>query len=281
MFYVIAGVFGLVVGSFLNAYVWRTYIKETREGEEEKSTATESKDSYSIISGRSMCPKCEHALGVKDLIPVLSWVWLRGKCRYCKAPISWQYPAVEIITAVLFMLSAWWAPELDSFSAGLQLLVWFAVTGLFIALSVYDIRWYTLPDTMLGLLLFAAVLLQVITAVNGAPIEQWLWQPLAGGAGAFLFFYLMHVLGRGKWMGGGDVKMVFVLGLLVGGMSVVVGLFIAFITAAIVGMGLILAGKRDRTGMVPFGPFLLLGFWVAFFFGETIADWYVELITVT
>lgn len=279
MLYIFAGVFGLVVGSFLNAYVWRLYIRETQS--EEDDNAARSDNPHSIINGRSMCTECEHTLGVKDLVPVASWIWLRGKCRYCKQPISWQYPAVEIITAVLFILSVWWwIPEPDSFWPAAQLLAWLAVTGLFIALSVYDIRWYILPNAMLGPLLVLAVLLQVMAAASGAPVEEWLVRPLVGGLGAFLFFYLLHLLGRGKWMGGGDVKMVFILGLLVGGVSVVVGLFIAFITAAIVGTGLILADKRDRTGMVPFGPFLLLGFWVAFFFGKALADWYVDLITV-
>lgn len=298
LLYVLIGVLGLVVGSFLNAYVWRTYTREeSKSKQEESGTApsvgqaqgkqkpSDSKENGSapdsVLRGRSACPGCGHTLHVRDLVPVVSWLWLRGKCRYCKNDISWQYPVVEIATAGLFILSVWWWPFVlgDSVS-WIQLGVWLGITALIIALSTYDLRWYILPDVMLLPLLTFILAWQALAAIGGAPLQQWLIGPVLGGAGAFLFFYLLHVAGRGRWMGGGDVKLVFVLGLLVGGIATVVGLFIGFLSAAAIGMALIVSRHKSRRDMVPFGPFLLLGFWLAFFFGDRIAQWYTGLIAV-
>ncbi len=277
LFYVFIGVFGLIIGSFLNAYVWRVYNKATHNSQESSSTPIPN----SVLQGRSACPDCGHTLHGKDLIPVISWLWLRGRCRYCNHTISWQYPAVEIATALLFILSVWWWPfALGSVLSWLQLGAWLGITALIIALSAYDLRWYILPDVMLWPLMGLIVVWHTLAALSGAPLQQWLVGPVIGGAGAFLFFYALYIAGRGQWMGGGDVKLVFVLGLLVGGISTVVGLFIGFLSAAMVGMVLIASKRKGRRDMVPFGPFLLLGFWLAFFFGESIADWYVDLITV-
>lgn len=161
----------------------------------------------------------------------------------------------------------------------LRLAVWFGITGLIIALAVYDVRWYLLPDSMLRPLLLLVLLHHGLAAASGAPLQEWLIAPVWGGLGAFGFFYALYVIGRGRWMGGGDVKLVFVLGVLVGGVSTIVGLFIAFLSAAAVGMVLILSKHKSRRDMVPFGPFLLLGFWLAFFFGDHIAQWYTGFIT--
>lgn len=311
--HITVGVLGLIVGSFVNAWVWRTHQRATRNTEHGKRETTNEKrrtqkrdggqrkssqnlhessgenmvtaksdirNPESVLRGRSQCPGCGHTLGARDLVPVLSWVWLGGKCRYCGAGISWQYPVVEIVTAVLFVLSFWWWPlALDSILAWTQFAMWLGVTATIIALSVYDLRWYILPDSMLRVLLVFALGRHILAAVNGASVDAWLIAPLAGGVGAFLFFYVLYVLGRGQWMGGGDVKLVFVLGLLIGGVGTIAALFIAFLSAAAVGIVLILLQRKGRRDMVPFGPFLLAGFWLAFFFGEQIAQWYADLIT--
>lgn len=313
--YIAIGVFGLTMGSFVNAWVWRTHRKATcsteygtretennekvrrtakRDGNTRKSSQ-ESDESgkentvttksgirtpNSVLRGRSQCPDCGSMLHAKDLIPVISWIWLRGKCRYCDNSISVQYPVVEIITTISFLLVLLWWPFALNTSLDLsQLVVWLFITTVVIAMSVYDIRWYQLPDAMLGTLLVLTVLRHSVTAASDAPLQEWLIAPLAGAAGAFVFFYGLYALGRGRWMGGGDVKLVFVLGLLIGGVSTIVALFIAFLSAAALGIVLMITQRKSKRDMVPFGPFLLAGFWLSFFFGDAIADWYVGLIT--
>lgn len=257
----LSGFLGLIVGSFINAWVWRI--------REEKSVAR----------GRSMCPQCEHTLDFWDLIPVLSWIFLKGKCKYCQANISTQYPIVEIITTIAFTLSAIWWPFPSIEPLGWVLFVlWLGITALFIALSVYDFKWYLLPSVLLGKLLIFVIIWQIVFALYGADVWEWLFSPLLGAAVAFGFFYTLHVIGRGKWMGGGDVKLVFVLGLTVGLTGTLVGLFISFVMGAVIGLLLIAAQRKGRGDMVPFGPFLLLGFWIAFFFSYELIEWYTQLI---
>ncbi|PSO43351.1 prepilin peptidase [Candidatus Saccharibacteria bacterium QS_5_54_17] len=302
--YIVVGVLGLIGGSFVNAWVWRTYLpaSEYRGADEAKAnTKPEEKQgekatgnggshtsgapdadgqtSASVLKGRSACPDCGHTLGIKDLVPVLSWLWLRGRCRYCRNPISVQYPVVEIITATAFLLSFWWWPSaLETWPSWVHLGWWLAITSVVIAMGVYDLRWYILPDSMLWVLLVLAVVSRGLAAMTGAPLEEWLIGPLAGAAGAFLFFYGLYVVGRERWMGGGDVKLVFAGGLLVGGVSTIVALFIAFVSAAALGVGLMASRRKGKGDMLPFGPFLLAGFWLSFFFGDPIASWYTGLL---
>ncbi|HEX7368051.1 MAG TPA: prepilin peptidase, partial [Candidatus Saccharimonadales bacterium] len=138
MIIVVLTVLGLIFGSFVNALVWRLH---EQEGKSKKS-----RQQYSILNGHSMCPNCHHELAAKDLVPVLSWLWLRGKCRYCRKPISWQYPAVELMTGLLFVGSyLWWPLSLQG--VGLfQFVVWLGFIVGFMALAVYDLRWFTLPN---------------------------------------------------------------------------------------------------------------------------------------
>ncbi|PSO43558.1 hypothetical protein BRC20_01210 [Candidatus Saccharibacteria bacterium QS_8_54_8] len=302
--YIVVGVLGLIGGSFVNAWVWRTHLpaSEDRDADEAKANTkpeekpgkkeTGSESPYtsgtpnanghtpaSVLRGRSACPDCGHTLGIKDLVPVLSWLWLHGRCRYCHNPISVQYPVVEIITATAFLLSFWWWPSaLETWPSWVHLGLWLAITSVVIAMSVYDLRWYILPDSMVGVLLVLTVVSRGLAAIAGAPLEEWLTGALAGAAGAFLFFYGLYAVGREKWMGGGDVKLVFVLGLLIGGVSTIVALFIAFVSAAFLGVGLMASRRKDRRDMLPFGPFLLAGFWLSFFFGDPIASWYTGLL---
>lgn len=257
----IIGLLGVFVGSFLNAYVWRLRVGKR------------------VRAGRSMCPDCEHTLGATDLVPILSWIGLRGKCRYCRQSISVQYPAVELLTGVTFAVSAalWPFPPMEPLGWVL-LAVWLVITALCIVLATYDINWYELPARPLRMLLGAAILWQFLFGLYGAELWEWLWSPLLGALSAFAFFYAIHIIGQGRWMGGGDVKLVFVLGLLVGLLGTLVGLFIAFVSGAVVGLALIATRRKGRRDMVPFGPFLLAGFWVAFFFAEELVVWYQQLL---
>ncbi len=249
---------GLIIGSAINAIVWRLYVGR------------------SWVKGRSVCPECNHTLAGKDLVPIFSWLLLGGKCRYCRAPIHWQYPAVEAATAALFGLSAYALHPMDAWT-WVRLVLWLAMLTLLIILAVYDARWMLLPDKImipavfLGLVyvVFEALRLHSIMSARG-PLLAAL---ITGG-----IFYVLVAASKGRAMGGGDIKLAFVMGLLLGLRGMAVALLVAFDTAAIVGLALIIRHRRRLRGTrIAFGPFLVLGTVVAFLYGHAIADWYLRL----
>ncbi len=255
----VAGLYGLVIGSFVNALVWRINVGK------------------SIADGRSMCPHCKHELAAIDLIPVLSWVLLRGKCRYCHKPISIQYPLVELMTGVLFALS--YAAKLPHGVNGWsEFIIWLIVLSAGIALVVYDLRWYILPDLIVvpatALVLLALVAGRITGVVSPEAVTSHAGAALVAGG---VFFALASIAG-GKLMGGGDVKLAFLMGLVLGGTNTIVAMMVGFNSAAIVGVSLIAVGIKKRKDYIPFGPFLVAGMVVAYLYGPQIVSWYTNLI---
>lgn len=259
--------FGLALGSFVNALVWRVHEQAT------SSVKRASKD-LSITTGRSMCPRCKHQLHIQDLIPVLSWLWLKGKCRYCCKSIGWQYPLVELITAGLFVLSYLvWPHGLDLLGS-LQLGVWLLCVTIFMALVVYDLRWMILPDRIvLPLTVLAALQVGLLTA------QQRSLTVVAGSLLGVLclagLFYLLFQISGGKWIGGGDVKLGVSLGLLVGGPAKALAvLFLAACLGTICTLPLLVLGKKKASQQLPFGPFLIAATIIIYLFGTGLVAWY-------
>lgn len=269
--------FGLCLGSFVNALVWRVH-EQAEEGKKKKPDQKRLED-LSIVKGRSVCPDCGHQLQSKDLVPVLSWLSTGGKCRYCSKKISVQYPLVEVTTALVFIASyLWWPVELE----GAQIAVfglWLVLATGLMALLVYDLRWYLLPNRILYPLGGVAGLLaviQVATAVS--PIGAVLNTALAVIIGGGLFYVLFQVSG-GKWIGGGDVKLGWLLGLILGTPgNALLMIFIAALLGTIFSLPLLVNQKLKRTSIIPFGPFLIIGTFTAMLFGERIIDWYLHSI---
>lgn len=271
-------VLGLCFGSFVNAYVWRVYKAQNPSKPSRGKKHAKDTDKYSLLHGRSMCPDCEHELAARDLIPVLSWLSLRGKCRYCHKTISWQYPLVELATAGLFVLSylAW--PEAMNTEQWVYLGFWLAYVVGFMALSVYDLRWMILPNVMLWPLTILAMLQVVVTCIwqgSADPLLTAFWGVLIGGG----LFYVLFQLSAGKWIGGGDVKLGALLGLIVGGpMPAILLLFTSSLIGTLVALPLMVTGKAKRTSKLPFGPFLIAGGYLVFLFGARVLDWYNGLV---
>ncbi len=258
---------GLCLGSFVNALVWRLH-------EQDKPKKKQTKANLSIATGRSVCPHCTHALGFFDLIPVFSWLSLRGKCRYCEQPISWQYPIVELLTAALFVLSyVVWPYGFDP-SGIFQFAVWLLFSTGFMALIVYDLKWMLLPDRIVAPLTALVIVQVVLLAVwQGNPqlVLGAVWGVLCL---AGLFYVLFQVSG-GKWIGGGDVKLGIVLGALVGGpLNSIAVLFIAACLGTICAAPLLLTDKKAFGKRLPFGPFLIVATIIVYLFGQTIVGWY-------
>jgi prepilin signal peptidase PulO-like enzyme (type II secretory pathway) len=284
-------VIGLCMGSFVNALTWRIH-EQAQETEKKKPNAKYLKQ-LSISKGRSMCSNCHHELGVLDLIPVLSWLALRGKCRYCGKRIP-DSPIVEVGSAALFVTSyIFWpssllrasrycpAPALfhgtlwqDNLLFGLWLVL---LVGL-LALLVYDIRWMLLPNRLVYPLSVVAALMAAIVIDNAANHStaalNVLFAVLVGGG----IFYVLFQLSGGKWIGGGDVKLGWLLGLVVATPErSLLLIFLAAIGGSIVSVPLLASGKLKKTSTIPFGPFLIVAAVIVQLFGASILHWYQHL----
>ena len=262
IFYLIIFIFGSCIGSFLNCLIYRL-------GRPRRKT--------SFLRGRSFCPDCLHKLGFFDLIPVLSFVFLKGKCRYCGKKISWQYPLVEIATGLLFVLIFWYLGFRLDLAFGiwtLDLLYLLIIFSLLIIIFVYDLKHYIIPDKVI----YSAIGIVFVYRIIFNFQKTDLYYSVLSAFGACAFFFIIWAVSHGKWMGFGDVKLAFLMGLFLGFPNILVALFLAFLIGAIIGLGLIFFGKKNLKSQVPFGPFLILGTFTALFWGEKLVSWYISLL---
>jgi leader peptidase (prepilin peptidase)/N-methyltransferase len=267
-------ILGLCFGSFINALVWRLH----QQSMPKKKRAAKDTD-LSIVKGRSMCPNCKHALGLRDLIPVLSWLSSAGKCRYCGKPISWQYPIVELMTTGLFAASyVLWPFDLITVPDYMLFTSWLVTLVLLVALLVYDVKWMLLPNRlMVPLVGVSAVYAAIRIGLAENPLMALLGV-IGGIAVASGLFYVLFQVSNGKWIGGGDVKLGIAIGLLVTSpVLAMLTLFIASITGLIVMLPGVIRGKVGMTTQLPFGPFLIAGTIVTVLYGQVILDWYLNV----
>ncbi|HEX5797976.1 MAG TPA: prepilin peptidase [Candidatus Saccharimonadales bacterium] len=266
-------VLGLCLGSFINALVYRLRWQETHSKKSEK---------YSIAKGRSICPHCKQVLQPKDLIPLLSWIFLRGKCRYCKRPISAQYPIVEASTAVLFILSYIFWPGLQDTAVEtadiISFVAWLGVLTGLIALAVYDAKWMILPNKII----FPLLILATGSVLAQAVLQQDYNMIVSSAAGALVgggIFYVLFQISGGKWIGGGDVKLGFLLGIIVGEpILAFLMLFIASLLGSIFSIPLILKSRLGSRAKIAFGPFLIASTIITSLWGGEIIDLYNNLL---
>lgn len=246
-------VLGLFIGSFLNVLADRLPREE------------------SVIKGRSHCEECKKKLAWFDLIPLLSFVYLKGRCRYCRARLSLYYPIVELTTGAMFVLVLLFLPHESIKHQALSIkYIWELIYYLFIVSSLVvvffaDLKYEIIPDKIV----FPTAIVSVIYLIFNT---QYLILPhLLSALGACLFFLALYFGTRGRGMGLGDVKFAFLMGLILGFPNIVVSLYIAFLTGAIIGIILILwRRKKIRGATIPFGPFLVLGTLSTLFWGEII-----------
>lgn len=266
MVIVILATLGLCFGSFVNALVWRLH-------EQSKTRSKTRRRELSIAHGRSMCPSCKHTLAAKDLIPVLSWLELHGKCRYCHKQFD-DTPLAELLVAALFVLSYVFWPFAWS-GLGITLFVlWLSMLVVFVALLIYDIRWYTLPNRLVYPLQALALVSALVTWWL-VPQSYGLLQ-LAGslvvGAG---LFWLLHTVSDGRWIGYGDVRLAVALGLVLGRVDLaLLMLFLSSALGSVVAIPLLVTGKANRQSHLPFGPFLIIATIMVYLFGTSWIDWY-------
>lgn len=265
-FYATVFILGTIVGSFLNVVILRY------------------NTGVSFFSGRSFCPSCSKKLSWYELVPVISFFVLRGKCAGCGSKISWQYPLVELATGFLF-LATWYKLQVTSsidvhflLSTFYFLLVW----SILIIISVYDLRHKIIPDGLV--FLFAGLSLTYLVSTVGFSkifIAPYFWDLLAGPLFA-LPFAALWFFSKGQWMGLGDAKLAlgigWFLGLILGGSAIILGFWIgAIVGLALVGISKLSIAKRFHSNYglkseIPFGPFLILGTIIAFFFNINVFD---------
>ncbi|SRR6266496_3250684 len=254
---------GLAFGSFVGALTWRLH---------------EGKD---FVKDRSECEHCHHKLGAKDLIPVVSYVILAGQCRYCRKPISWTAPALEIVMAVLFVASYYfWPLPLTTWQAWVSFALWLVYLVGLVALLVYDLRWMILPNVIIFPLICAAVVESIVRyglQVEAGPLD-YLQSVAMGILVLGGLYWVLYTFSRGKWVGYGDVKLGIFMGIALGFQRSLLGLFLANIIGFIAVLPGVLTGRLKRTSRVPFGPFLIVAFIISFLFGDRLIDWYLHLI---
>lgn len=258
---------GLCVGSFLNVVINRLNAGE------------------SFLSGRSHCPNCKTDLKWFELVPLLSFVFLAGKCRTCGAKISWQYPSVELATGLLFMGAAYFIlpsgfsfENLDYFAA-LKLAYWLVLVSLFVVMFVYDLKHYIIPNQTVYPAISLALAFSIFETIWRGGRLFALHSPSGGGLfSAFLaagFFFSLIVISRGEWMGMGDVKLALAMGFFLGWPAILPALAFAFFSGSIVGLLLVFLQKKGFQSQIPFGPFLILGTLFAAVWGEKVINWYL------
>lgn len=285
--YVVAGFLGLVLGSFAGATVWRLRAQQLKEdkADGEKVDSKEFKRLHpltksSLKSDRSRCLDCGHTLRWYDLLPIVSWASTSGKCRYCHKSIGWFEPLMELGTAALFVaFYHYWLVMYDPMTWPL-LLVWAIILVLMMILLAYDAKWFLLPNKVM----FSLIGVSACLAAWNIMMATDPMAALLSTVGAVLIlsglYLALWLISRGAWVGFGDVKLGLALGLLLGNWQLAfLTLFLANFIGALVVMPGLATKKISRKTHVPFGPFLIVGFFIALFVGQDLIDAYVQFTT--
>ena len=248
---ILGGILGLCIGSFLNVVIYRLPLKQ------------------SIVSPPSRCRNCDYLLQWYDNIPILSWLWLRGKCRKCGTGVSIQYPIVELITGALFVLVIWLTP------IGPLLFSRLILVGILIALFGIDLEHQILPNVIT---LPGIVIGFLFSLVAPPGWRDALIGILLGGGILYGIAWGYYLWRREEGMGMGDVKMLAMIGAFLGWKAVIVTLILSSFSGAIVGLGMMAVQKGDMKYALPFGTFLAIGAVIAMFAGEPLVAWYAGFL---
>ncbi|KKP38089.1 MAG: type IV prepilin leader peptidase PilD, leader peptidase (prepilin peptidase) / N-methyltransferase [Candidatus Peregrinibacteria bacterium GW2011_GWF2_33_10] len=266
-------VLGTFIGSFLSVLIPRLY-----------------HDIPGIIAGRSHCSKCQKKLSPSELIPIISYVILKGKCSKCKKEISLFYPLIELSTGILFAISLPLVKifSITPFSLNSQnllvtpdfweFMIWIFILTMLVFIFFYDARYYSIDDrVMIPALILTAILIALLPTNKFLPDIK---SALLGALIPFLFFLVQILISKGKWIGTGDLRIGLFIGLILGWPKIIIGLFLSYIIGSIFGIILALQKGSIKNIKIPFGPFLTLGTFITIFAGDVIWQWYLNLIYV-
>ena len=268
---------GLCVGSFLNVVVHRyprmferDMRREAAEILASEPSATPAPDGYTLALPRSACPSCGHAIGALENLPVVSWLWLRGRCAGCGTAISPRYPVVEATTALMTFVVLWMV-GVNAAGLAAVLLTWWLIP-----LALIDADTYYLPDAMTLPLLWLGLLLNTQAVL--VDLESAVWGAIAGYLSLWSVFQLFKLLTGKEGMGFGDFKLLAALGAWLGWQSLPTIVILSSFVGAVVGIALIALAGRDRARPIPFGPYLAAAGWLTLVWGEDIRRFYFGIL---
>ena len=274
-------ILGLLVGSFLNVVIyrlpkmlereWKQYCGEILELEktEQEQKQESAKEEFNLVVPASTCPSCDHKIRAWENIPVISYLFLRGRCSNCKSSISIRYPIIEAVTAALSAVLA------IKFGFGWQLAAALLLTWALISLTMIDIDTQLLPDNITLPLLWLGLILNsqgLFTSLTGA-----LWGAVFGYLSLWSVYWIFKLLTQKEGMGYGDFKLLAALGAWMGWQALPVTILLSSVVGAVIGIAGILIMGRDKNIPIPFGPYLAIAGWIYFMWGETIVNAYLNL----
>ncbi len=258
---------GLSIGSFINAFSWRYY--ENNEIDIKDLPTKIKNKNLSIISGRSMCTHCFHQLSYYDLIPVISWLMLRGKCRYCHKKISLQYPVIEVFSAVLTVSYVLFLPYTINALGVISLVLLLVIFYGLISLIILDFKWYILPTKIIYSLFIVGIVYTILN-IGHISIFNLIISTFIGGG----LFYFLYIISSGKWIGGGDIRLGFLLGFMLGNFRYAILLiFLSSLIGSLTSLFLISFKRLSVKSAIPFGPFLIFSYVIIQLFGRYILVW--------
>ena len=284
LFVVAVFLLSLLIGSFLNVVIYRLPIMMEREWRaqcaELASSPTASpapaaaKERFDLLTPRSCCPSCGKPISAFQNIPVLSYLFLRGRCAHCQASIPARYPVIELMTAFLAGFAAW------RFGFGIEAAAAVLLTFALIALSVIDIDHQIIPDSISLPLVWVGLLLSLFHPVDGAAVlfidpKTAIVGALAGYLSLWSVYHLFRLLTGKEGMGYGDFKLLAALGAWLGWQMLPLIILLSAVVGACVGLSMIVLRGRDRNIPIPFGPYLAAAGWIAMLYGREIIDWYL------
>ena len=276
---VTTGALGLVIGSFLNVVIHRlpvmlerTWLRQCQEMSGAETSAADAEETYNLITPRSRCPHCNHNITALQNIPVISFLWLKGKCVACAHPISWRYPVVELLAAMLSMVVVWHFGI--TFAGGAALLF----TWMLIALAIIDFDHQILPDNLTLPLIWIGLLVNLSPNPTFAPLTSAVIGAIAGYLSLWSVFHIFKLITGKEGMGYGDFKLFAAFGAWLGWQNLPLIILLASLVGAIMGGALILVLGRDRQLPIPFGPFLCAAGWIALLWGSDLTRFYLQFV---
>lgn len=268
--------FSLMVGSFLNVVIHRLPIMMERDWRAEyrdyfdEDESISANERYNLMVPRSACPHCGHAITAIENIPLLSWLWLRGRCRECQAPISARYPLVELLTALLSVAIA------ATLAPGWSVLAALLLTWSLVALTFIDLDKMLLPDQITLPLLWGGLLFNLLGGF--VPLVDAVIGAMAGYLVLWSLYWSFKLLTGKEGMGYGDFKLLAALGAWLGWQALPIILLLSSLAGAIIGIGLILLRNHHQGKPIPFGPYLAIAGWITLLWGDSITRWYLDVV---
>jgi prepilin signal peptidase PulO-like enzyme (type II secretory pathway) len=252
---------GMAFGSFADAMAWRIHTQRD------------------VVKDRSECEHCHHKLGVWDLLPVVSWVMLGGKCRYCKHPIGKLSPFVEASMGLIFLASYLaWPLGFDTWQGMVLFGLWLVYLIVLAILFVYDLRWMLLPDILVVPLVAVGLIDAGLrtSLLPGTSVSDYATYVVLGIAAMAGVYWALYMISKGKWVGYGDVKLAVFMGAVLGWQKTLVVLMLANVLGLLIVLPGLLSRKLTPKSHVPFGPFMIVAFVIVGLFGDAIINWYIH-----